>query len=514
MTMVTPRVTILIPHFNNGRASSRSGQLDLIGDLLQSLWDTLHDDPTPFELFVHDDASTDDSIDTLRAWADRTWPNGEPFLTLVESPHEGFIAAANNRMFRRARGDILVRLDGDIVCTTNHWISRVVEMFDDAPPRLGILGPMQLSPSGQVHACGDMILHPRGYHHLDHGRSPDEITTPREVDHHMGCFYCCKRAVFDDIGGYDENCLRGETEDFTMMARLVGWSCWTLPHVRFIHRHSLRKARASQYDDGGRIADDLAYFRKKWGFCRLAPDLDAALDRWRGTPLLWNAQVFGPVIAARGSAGVEAAGVNPPAPSARPFEATDWARFAHDPAVRPRVDLPVTAVRQLLGLSATATHQKPRVALVGPGDGVAAHLLAKAGIPCVGILLGRDAPHRARLASRCVRGGDYPNAAPTYSTMPDSRTLPLDAACVDLLLLHAALAAHPNPVALLREAERVLAPGGMLAVLESPIRYAPQQLVNQVHFLGGWHSAIQPAKAGDHTLMAWRPAAPRMARAA
>ena len=500
--MTTPRVTILIPNFNNGRSSSASGELDLIGDLLQSLWDTLHDDPTPFELMVNDDASTDDSIETLRAWAQRKWPNGEPFLTLVESPHEGFISKSNNRMYAGARGDILVRLDGDIVCTTRHWVSRVVNMFDAGPPRLGILGPMQLLPDGRVHACGDMILHPRGYHHVDQGKRPGQVTLSREVDHTMGCFYCCKRELFEDVGGYDEGCLRGETEDFTMMARLKGWSCWTLPKVRFVHRHGLRKGRASQYDNRQRIQDDLDYFRRKWGFCRLAPDLRAAAERWRGTPLLWNAEVFGNLLAGVPDASSLRSSASVCGGEALKLEETDWGSFAQDDAVRRRVELPVSAVRQLM--SGMGMSGSQRVAVIDMGDGVTGHLLAKAGIRTTQVLWGSGVEPRLAMARRCVRGGEYPAGPPRYVAMDGTGRIPLGDAAADLLLMDAAMTAHPNPVGLLSQAQRLLAPDGVLAVLEPRSRWQLGELMMQVGFIGGWQPAIQPTAAGERFLAAWR----------
>jgi GT2 family glycosyltransferase len=294
--MPTPRVSILIPNFNNGRASSKDGTTDLIGDLLVSIERTLRDDPTPFELFAHDDESTDDSIQTLRQWSRKTWPDGRPFLTLIESPHEGFISRANNRVYRQTRGEYLVRLDGDITIETPNWVSRICRTFDDGPPDLGILAPKQLDPRGHVHAFGDMILSPLGYHHVAAGlpRYHESVSRTIEVDHAMGCFYCCRRSMYDEIGGYDEKCLRGETEDLTMMARHAGWRCWAVPDVEFVHRHSLRGRRQSQYDDGQRIRDDLNYFEQKWGFSRLAPDLDVVRRRHRGTLLVGNATAFGP----------------------------------------------------------------------------------------------------------------------------------------------------------------------------------------------------------------------------
>src|SRR5262245_26741676 len=120
-----PRVSILIPNFNNGRQSSRSGKDDLLGNLLRSLQQMLRDDPTPFEIIAYDDGSTDDSLATLREWSKKRWPTGRPFMELIEAEHCGYLSRVANILSRRARGEILVRLDGDIISLTPNWVSRL-----------------------------------------------------------------------------------------------------------------------------------------------------------------------------------------------------------------------------------------------------------------------------------------------------------------------------------------------------------------------------------------------------
>ena len=47
---VVPRATVIIPNYNNGRASSRDGTRDFLGELLANLEQTLATDPTDLDL--------------------------------------------------------------------------------------------------------------------------------------------------------------------------------------------------------------------------------------------------------------------------------------------------------------------------------------------------------------------------------------------------------------------------------------------------------------------------------
>ena len=70
------------------------------------------------------------------------------------------------------------------------------------------------------------------------------------VDHVMGAFYCCRKAVYEDLGGYDEQFLRGQTIDFGLQARLRGWQCLAVPDIEYIHAHTLRGHRQTEAANG------------------------------------------------------------------------------------------------------------------------------------------------------------------------------------------------------------------------------------------------------------------------
>jgi len=452
-----PRVSILIPNYNNGVQTSRDRKHDLIGRLLQSLHTTLADDPTPLEILAFDDGSTDDSPATLRDWAGRTWRGGQPFLTLDQAPHCGVLSVTANKLVRASRGDILVRLDGDVQCLTKHWAAALCEVFDQGPPRLGVVGPKQLMSDGRIHAFGDFILHPKGYHHVGQGLERYAITRPMEADHVMGCFYCCRRAVYDDVGGFDQNMLRGQTVDFGITARLRGWSCIAVPHIEFVHHHGLRDHRSTAADTEQGVDRTLEYFRAKWGFCRIAPDLDVVREKYAGTPLLWNADVFGMPADANAA----------PWPHPTQLDDTAWGAYASDQTFRNQINL------RIHGLLAAMkqVRDRPTVAVPHCGLGLIPHLLALQGIDVVGT---EPNPHEAALAKQILAGHTYPGPRPRVVHQTDRRALPLEDNSATIVMLADVMPRHRNPTALLGECGRVLeADGRLLAITRQPPRTLP-----------------------------------------
>jgi len=499
MSHSAPRVSVLIPNYNNGLASSCDGKTDLLGDLLESLHDTLQDDPTPLEIIAYDDGSTDDSLETLRAWSKKTWRGGQAFLRLIEEKHTGVLSIGANRLVQASTGDILVRLDGDTQMLTDRWASLLCQTFDQGPPRLGVIGPKQLRPDGKVHAFGDWLLHPKGYHHIFAGADRGSITQALEVDHVMGCFYCCKRAVYDAVGGYDESILRGQTIDFGLAARHKGWSCFAIPHIEYVHRHGLRRARDTTADTREGIEKTLAIFRNKWGFDRLSPDLDVVREKYVGSPMLWNAQVFGVPVQA-----VQAPGIDV---HIQAINQSEWARYGADPAFKAATDLRVSIALQVI----TQTSRPEKIAVVGCGAGLITHMIAGQGHACIG-----TDPDMAKilLAQQCVAGQVYESKTPEYVHQADPRHLPLNDGKADLLLLFDQIERHNNPVALLREAHRVLTDQGVLVIITPRPRqasggldaqrcYRGSELMAQLNAIDGWQALTDP-RQGDpnHPLIA------------
>lgn len=453
--MTTPVVSILIPNFNNGPSSANDGRRDFLGDLLQSLHDTLADDPMPVEIIIADDGSTDESLATARQWSNKTWTQGgraaHPFCTLMEFEHCGVLSIVANRLTHEAAGDILVRLDGDIVIHTPDWASELKRIYDNAPPDVGVVGPLQLAPDGFVHAAGDWLLHPRGYHHIGQGAPGNAITRSLEVDHVMGCFYSFTRAVWDAVGEYDESILRGQTVDYSMRARRAGFRVWFVPTIVFTHYHSQRKPRANEADRDEALVRSQQRFREKWGFDRRAADLDEVAKRYRGTPLLWNAKVFGPAVdgAARGGQPI-------------PPQRSRWKAYAENAQLQELINAQVDLAAQSIETEGKAAEP---IVQVSCGDGLLCHLLAQRGLRMIGI---DSNPAAIALAQQMTGAATYDDKPPPFHVHRDGAPLPVESNSVGCALLLNVLEVHANPVGLLKRVHAVLKPGGVVLIVTTP----------------------------------------------
>ena len=455
--LLPPRVSILIPNFNNGVESSKDGTTNLILDLLTSLEQTLRTETQPFEILVYDDGSSDDSLETLRQWSKKTWSNGTAFLTLIENEHCGILSITANKLSRMAKGDILARLDGDVFCLTPNWVSKLIAHMDQNIPNLGIIGPKQLKPTLMIHSYGDFLIHPHGYVHIAGGMPRHSVKRTLEVDHVMGCFYCIKKEVFEDLGGYDENFLRGQTVDFGLRARKAGWRAFAVPDIEFVHNHVGRKDRDTKADSKEGVYQTLDTFEEKWGFNRLVPDMEWIAKKYEGSPILWNKVFFGDQ--AYKPRKIPASEID--------FNQTEWANFANNQTFQTKINLRLVACFDVI--KQVKIIPNPLV-ILGIGDGLVTHLIANQG----GHVLAFDerAGH-VEFANKCLQNQTYPLKRPTIQTLDQADKTNLPDASVDQILIDRILERHLNPTRILLEAARILKPEHYLVIVSDRKQFVP-----------------------------------------
>jgi GT2 family glycosyltransferase len=324
-----PRVSLLLPNKDNARV------LDLVLDRLAR--NTTYED---VELVAVDDGSTDGSQELLRRWRD----SGRfREMHVIEREHSGVVATLNAGL-AAATGELVVQLDADASVETPDWVQKLVAFFT-SDERIGLVTAKVVTDSRMLNACGVDVIGPEGLHdrpthitepvgrrrwharvlRVTEGRAPGIEDRVAEVDTGIGCCMMYRREDALAVGGYDTGFspVWFDDLDLGLSLRRLGRKAFFLPDVRVIHwlrlrtgapppspsrrqaarlqrevldrlpvaaRIRLRGLRGQDEPSPAhqtRLDHHYAYWREKWGWDLLNPDLAALRERWAGTELLW-----------------------------------------------------------------------------------------------------------------------------------------------------------------------------------------------------------------------------------
>jgi len=322
---VPPPVSLLIPNKNNGPV------LDMVLQRLDEY--TTYDD---FEVVIVDDGSTDGSRDVLRRWRD----SGRFARFVYEERAPSGVGITLNRGLELAGGELVVQLDGDATVETPDWLGKLVAFFT-SDERIGVVSPKIVFDNGHVHAFGVNLVGPAGLH--DRGtrilEQPGRRTSHQlvdrppwqvapygdriaEVDSGIGCCMMFRRADALAVGGYDLGFQPVWFDDLDLALSIrhkLGRKAFFYPHVFVTHRVGLRNARVTvsrrerfearvgaalpesvkaaikrrkvtvDPEHEARLRHHYAYWRRKWGWDLLNPDMAEVARRHGGSELLWAA---------------------------------------------------------------------------------------------------------------------------------------------------------------------------------------------------------------------------------
>ncbi len=309
--------------------------LELVLDRLAA-----HTSYPDFELIVVDDGSTDRSRAILRRWRD----SGHfARFVLLEREHGGVVEALNAGL-QAATGELVVQLDADASIETPGWLERMVD-FVVSDPRIGVVTAKIVYDRGTINACGISVIGPEGLH--DRGTEVSEpigrrtyhhrVFRPREsecerceriaeVDGGIGCCMIYRRTLALQAGGYDPGFapVWFDDLDLTISIRRLGYKVFFMPDVRIVHRPGVRSSvekrpaprqmlvaalkrlrfllgprgrlrvvQALNLDrprreHRERLSHHYAYWREKWGFDLINPDMRELSERWGDTELCWR----------------------------------------------------------------------------------------------------------------------------------------------------------------------------------------------------------------------------------
>lgn len=206
---VSPLVSICIPNFNGA---------DYIEQCIRSVLAQERD--YEIEIILHDDASTDDSLEIIRKQF--------PEVHMLASRKNAGFCISNNRMVEYARGKYILLLNNDAILRPGSLRALLFDSETSTMP--GIIGLPQYS-------LADGTLIDRGYEFdLFMNPIPSFVTGRQEVASVTGACLWIPRQVWDEIGGFPD-WFGSVAEDVFLChaARLLGYSVVVLEAPGFDH---------------------------------------------------------------------------------------------------------------------------------------------------------------------------------------------------------------------------------------------------------------------------------------
>ncbi|MCI0563827.1 MAG: glycosyltransferase, partial [Nitrososphaera sp.] len=241
-----PEVSIVIPVFNH---------LDFTLHCLQSIADT----PTQFvfEVIIVDDASTDETGVALSVRDDIRYIRNEE--------NKGFIISCN-RGAAEAKGKYLVFLNNDTKVVPG-WLDELVRTFANFD-NVGLVGSKLVYPNGRLQEAGAIVWNDGSGWNYGRDDDPDrpEYNYLREVDYVSGASIMVPKALFDQVGGFDERYTPAyyEDTDLAFKIRQFGLKVLYQPLSRVIHFEGISSGTDITAGVKSYQAMNTQKFRERW----------------------------------------------------------------------------------------------------------------------------------------------------------------------------------------------------------------------------------------------------------
>jgi glycosyltransferase involved in cell wall biosynthesis len=180
-------VSIIIPAYNAAKTIGRTLEACLAQDFAGG----------EVEIIVVDDGSTDDTAEVVAGYR----------VKYLHQENAG-PAKARNTGWRAARGEFILFTDSDCIPEAK-WVAGLLEGFTEQDTAAVGGSYSVMNPESLVASCIQQEIMYR------HQRLPDN---PR----HLGTYnLCVRRAVLDEIGGFDESYPTASVEDAELAYRII-----------------------------------------------------------------------------------------------------------------------------------------------------------------------------------------------------------------------------------------------------------------------------------------------------
>ncbi|HRR42142.1 MAG TPA: glycosyltransferase, partial [Syntrophales bacterium] len=195
-----PLVSVIIPTY--GKVEYTMQCLASIGTYTPKM---------PFEVIVVDDCSQDNSVEVLeKVKGIRLIRNAENY---------GFIRSCNIGA-NSAQGEYLCFLNNDTEVTPG-WLDELLRTFSEFPGT-GLVGSKFVYPDGTLQEAGCIIWQDGSAWNFGHRQDPmlPIFNYAREVDYCSGASIMVPKAVFEELGGFDDHYLPAYCEDADLALKI------------------------------------------------------------------------------------------------------------------------------------------------------------------------------------------------------------------------------------------------------------------------------------------------------
>lgn len=241
----------------------------------------------PAELFLVDNASTDETPALLAEMAPRCRAAGIALTTWRNAENKG-CSLARNEAWERVRSTYTVFLDNDAVVCTRTWLARLAAVFRERPGT-GIVGPKLIYPYAphpiqcagvSISRLGRIAFRGRG----------DPRRDPRYASHWptwslISACWMMRTDLRERVGTLDEcfHPVQYEDLDLCIRARLAGFEVAYTPDVEMYHFEGITTAAIGQKEYRRNIARNSLRFRERYHelFKTFTEELPAGEYRWR-----------------------------------------------------------------------------------------------------------------------------------------------------------------------------------------------------------------------------------------
>jgi GT2 family glycosyltransferase len=169
-----------------------------------------------------------------------------PWVRLITLNENRGFAGGNNAGVRETRGRLVVLLNNDTVPEPG-WLAALLRGRDAGGPNaLATSRIVYMHDPRIIDSAGDGLLTWGGAFKRHHGATVDAAAESREVFGVCGAACVIPRAVFDELGGFDEDFfVSHEDVDLSYRARLLGYSCRYVADAIVRHHGSVTLGRVS-----------------------------------------------------------------------------------------------------------------------------------------------------------------------------------------------------------------------------------------------------------------------------